>query len=96
MLQENKHLEHLDLSYNLLRDEGVYCLCEGLQHNTTLVYLNLSSTGITDKGVEWIALACNSNRYLQLNLDVSYNFITDKTLEDSRRNHNLKVNHNDF
>ena len=62
MLQENKHLKHLDLSYNLLCDEGVYCLCEGLQHNTTQVYLNLSETGITDKGVEWIARACNSNR----------------------------------
>ena len=92
MLQENKHLTHLDLSYNPLYDEGVYCLCEGLQHNTTLVYLNLSDTGLTDKGAEWIALACNSNRSLQLNLDVSYNHIRDyKTLEDSWRNHNLIV-----
>ena len=89
MLQ-NKHLKHLDLSCNSLCDEGVYCLCEGLQHNTTLVYLNLSYTGITDEGVECIALANNSNRSLQLNLDVSYNYyISDKTLEDSRRNHNL-------
>ena len=73
MLQENKHLKHLDLSCNPLYDEGVYCLCEGLQHNTTLVYLNLSDTGITDKGVESIALAYNSNRSVQLSLDVSYN-----------------------
>ena len=92
MLQENKHLKHLDLSFNLLRDEGIYCLCEGLQHNTTLVYLDLSRTGITDKGAEYIARAYNSNRCLRLNLDVSYNCIRDyKTLEDSRRNHNLKV-----
>ena len=92
MLQENKHLKHFDLSYNPLYDEGVYCLCEGLQHNTTLVYLNLSDTGITDKGAEWIARAYNSNRSLQLNLDVSHNLIRkDKTLEDSWRNHNLKV-----
>ena len=94
MLQGNKHLEHLDLSHNLLYDEGVYCLCEGLQHNTTLVYLNLSRIGITDKGAERIARACNSNSSLQLNLDVSYNHIIEKTLEDSRRNHNLKVINN--
>ena len=80
MLQENKHLKNLDLSYNSLYNEGAYCLCEGLQHNTTLVYLNLSSTGITDKGVEYIAQAYNSNRPLQLNLDVSYNLIKDKNL----------------
>ena len=72
------------------------CLCEGLQHNTTLVYLNLSCTGTTDKGIEWIAQACNSNRSLQLNLDVSYNLISDdKTLEDSWRNY-LKVINNNY
>ena len=63
MLQKNKHLKHLDLSYNPLYNEGVYCLCEGLQLNITLVYLNLSSTGITDKGAEWIALAYNSKSF---------------------------------
>ena len=70
MLQENKHLKHLDLSYNPFYDEGVYCLCEGLQHNSTLVYLNLSNTRLTDKGVEYIPLACNSNRSLQLTLEI--------------------------
>ena len=91
MLQ-NKHLKHLDLSHNSLFDEGVCCLCEGLQRNTTLVYLNLSYTGITDKGAEYIAQAYNSNRSLQLNLDVSHNGISDyKTLEDSWRNHSLKL-----
>ena len=38
MLQENKQLKRLVLSHNPLYDEGAYCVCEGLQHNTTLVY----------------------------------------------------------
>ena len=92
MLQEKQHLKHLDLSYNPLYDEGVYCLCEGLQHNTTLVYLNLSCTGTTDKGGEYIAQAYNSNRSLQLSLDFSYNPIRDYIkIKDSWMNDTLKL-----
>ena len=46
MLQVNKSLTHLDLSKNRLLDSGARCIFEGLQHNTTLVNLNLSHTGI--------------------------------------------------
>ena len=93
MLQRNKHLKHLDLSNNPLYDEGVYCLCEGLQHNTTLVYLNLCDTGTTDKGTGYIAHAYNSNRSLQLSLDFSYNpIIRDYTkIKDSWMNDTLKL-----
>ena len=92
MLQENKHLKHLDLSINRLRDEGACCLCEGLQHNTTLVYLNLSDTGITDKGAEFFAQAYNSNRSLQLSLDISHNHMTGfMKMKDSWKNDTLKV-----
>ena len=48
MLQVNKSLTHLDLSNN---DRAISVsgtrIFEGLQHNTTLVYLGLSVTGIT-------------------------------------------------
>ena len=37
--------------------QELYCVCQGLQHNTSLVYLNLSCTRITDKGAEYIAQA---------------------------------------
>ena len=76
MLQVNKTLTHLDLSENHnYGDSGAYCVCQGLQHNTTLVYLNLSSTEITDKGAEYIAQAIESNCSLQ-ELKLSENRIT--------------------
>ena len=95
MLQQNKHLKHLDLSFNPLCDEGAYCLGEGLQHNTTLVYLNLSNTGITDNGAEYIARAYSSNRSLQLTLEIRFNdIIGDYTrMEDLWRNDTLKLIH---
>ena len=78
MLQVNQNIKHLDLSVNTFSDAaGVYCVCQGLKHNTSLVYLNLSDTGITDKGAEYIAQAIESNCSLQT-LDIYYNRITDK------------------
>ena len=77
MLKVNKTLTHLDLSQNQnFSDSGAYNVCQGLKHNTTLVYLNLSNTGITDKGAEYIAQAIESNRFLQT-LDISRNQISD-------------------
>ena len=80
MLQVNKTIQHLDLSMNrTFSDAGVYCLCQGLQHNTSLVYLNLSYTGMTDKGAEYIAQAIQSNVSLQtLDIDISHNQISDR------------------
>ena len=46
MLQVNKSLTHLDLSENSFIDSGSHCVFEGLQHNNTLVNLNLSTTGL--------------------------------------------------
>ena len=48
MLKANKSLTHLDLSRNvLISDSGARCILKGLQHNTVLINLNLSNTGIT-------------------------------------------------
>ena len=47
ILQVNKSLTHLDLSVNDMFETETQCIFEGLQHNTTLLHLNLSCTGIT-------------------------------------------------
>ena len=46
MLKVNTMLTHLNLSYNTLSDIGAHCIFQGLQHNSTLVHLDLSITGI--------------------------------------------------
>ena len=75
MLQCNKSLTHLDLSSNkTFSDFGAYCIFRGLQHNTALTYLNLSKTGMTDKGAVYIAEILDSNCPLQT-LNISYNRI---------------------
>ena len=65
MIQVNKSLTHLDLSRNVtFSDSGARCIFEGLQHNATLVNLNLSSTGIT-------ATDSDTARYLTKMLQVN-------------------------
>ena len=80
MLQLNKSLIHLDLSYNgLFADSGACCIFEGLRYNTSLVYLNLRCTGIkaTDPNT-----AMSLIKMLQVNkslthLNLSYNEFPD-------------------
>ena len=70
MLQVNKTLTHLDLSENetfLDSERGVNCICQGLQHNTTLRYLNLKNTGLDGNGKTQILQAMDLN----LTLDTS-------------------------
>ena len=46
MLRVNKSLTHLNLSFNKdFSNQGAQCIFEGLQHNTTLVNLDLCDTG---------------------------------------------------
>ena len=48
MLKEDRALTTLDLSHNMIADEGVRQLCVGLETNTTLVSLNLSNNRFGD------------------------------------------------
>ena len=76
MLQVNKTLTHLDLSHNSnFSDQGAYCVFQGLQHNNTLVYLNLSRTGLkmTENTSRVLATMLQVNNTLT-HLDLSNNF----------------------
>ena len=81
MLQVNKSLTHLDLSKstNFLRSE-ICCIFEGLQHNTALLKLNVSCTGITatDPVTKSLTTMIQLNKSLT-HLDLSSN----KTFSDS-------------
>ena len=99
MLQVNKSLKHLDLSKNRLSDSGTHCIFEGLQNNTTLVYLNLSDTRI--------AVSRSLTKMLKVNkslthLDLSWNRLSDsgarcifEGLEDNTTLVNLNLSHTD-
>ena len=50
MLMENKKLQHLDIGYNAICDDGVKCVTEALQHNDTLTELVLDYCEISVKG----------------------------------------------
>ena len=77
MLQVNKSLTHLDLSENSFIDSGSHCVFEGLQHNNTLVNLNLSTTGLRSTDSDTVR---SLSKMLQVNkslthLDLSGNFL---------------------
>ena len=91
MLQVNKTLKHLDLSYNhQFSDSGACSVSQGLRHNTTLLDLNLSFSGITDEGVEYIAEALDYNSSLQ-KLNVSHNDINSHAVLVALLNHTSRV-----
>ena len=76
MLQVNKTLTHLDLSHNSnFSDQGAYCVFQGLQHNKTLAYLNLSCIGLemTKSTAQALTTMLQVNNTLT-HLDLSNNF----------------------
>jgi Ran GTPase-activating protein (RanGAP) involved in mRNA processing and transport len=80
ILNGNRTLRELDLSYNQLKNEGVRTLCDVLALNTCVIKeIDLSSNGITDKGVEYIADMLQKNEKLRA-LVLNHNEITDKGL----------------
>ena len=50
MLMENNKLQYLDISRNIIGDDGVRLITEGLQCNNTLTKLNEQDCGISVTG----------------------------------------------
>ena len=69
MLQVNKSLTHLDLSFNNFSDSGARCIFVGLQYNNTLVYLNLSTSGIQFRNPD---TAMSLSKMLQVNKSLAH------------------------
>ena len=80
MLQVNKTLTHLDLSGNEFLDSGACCIFEGLQHNSILVNLNLSKSGITatDPDTVW-----SLTKMLQVNKSLTHLDLSENAFLDS-------------
>ena len=80
MLQVNKTLTQLDLSNNW-EFQNASCIFQGLQNNTTLVYLNLSNIELEVKKDTPLAKALTTvlqeNKHLK-HLDLSYNPLCDE------------------
>ena len=58
------NLKHLDIGGNPLKDEGIQALCDYLG-DSSLSYLNVSETGMTDEGLVVLATALPSVSTLQ-------------------------------
>ena len=80
MLLVNKSLTNLDLSGNTFSDSGAYCIFECLQHNETLIYLNLSQTGITATDP---ATGRSLTKMLQENKSLTHLDLSENRLSDS-------------
>jgi Ran GTPase-activating protein (RanGAP) involved in mRNA processing and transport len=69
-LKSNTHLRSLEISYNLVGDDGAKAFAEALKNNTTLEDLMLIDNGIGVAGLEALEEALKVNTTLQyLNLD---------------------------
>ena len=72
----NKMLLELDISHNLLGDDGMCAICNSLRDSETLQILNISNNQITSNGAKEVASAFKGKCKLK-NLDISGNNITD-------------------
>ena len=73
MLQRNKTLTELDLSWNRgVSDTGAFFIAEGLKLNTSLRTLQLRDCGISAEGAKFISGALEINTSLEV-INLSYN-----------------------
>ena len=80
MLQVNKSLTHLDLSENSFIDSGSHCVFEGLQHNNTLVNLNLSTTRLRSTDSDTVR---SLTKMFQVNKSLTHLDLSENKIYDS-------------
>ena len=92
----NCKLSSLELSVNIITDEGVTYLVEALKHsNCKLNTLDLSENNVTDKGAECLAEALKHSNCKLNTLNLSENNVTDKGAEclaEALKHSNCKLN----
>ena len=75
-IQVNTALKKLDLSHNVLSDDGATVISSFLKCNNSLLGLNISYNNITYKGTKNITESIQVNTTLK-NLDLSHNILSD-------------------
>ena len=55
LLKVNNSLQWLFMTYNRIGDDGMSSVADGLQHNSTITRLDVSSCGFSKKGSYHIA-----------------------------------------
>ena len=74
MLVENKILTNLDLRGNMLGDQGIYQVSQGLLANTSVELLNLSCNEMTAFGADFLTQTFLNHQDCPIKyLDISYN-----------------------
>ena len=76
IIRTNKALQKLDLSNNILSDNGAVTIGDAIKINNTLVELNISHNNMTSKGTKNITEAIQMNTTLK-KLDISNNILSD-------------------
>jgi Ran GTPase-activating protein (RanGAP) involved in mRNA processing and transport len=82
LLRSTTHLRKLDLSNNLITPNGCMNLCRAIAVTHTLERLNLAWNDIRTKGVSQLAKMIRSGKSNIIDLDVSYNQISDAGVLD--------------
>lgn len=77
-LRSNRCLRVLDLSYNVIEDDGARHLAELLKVNETLHELYLTKNRIHNQGVQQLALALEQSNTTLQQLSLDYNPIADE------------------
>ena len=89
-LLQTECLNMLNLTGNLIGDQGVFCIAKQLMNNTTLRSLHLRGCGITLNGAKHLATVLNTNNSLE-EFDISLNKLCQDGIQYIA--HALRVNH---